>query len=833
MNVAFVSCLLSAEIIALVSLNEFVLAICVDGSVNLLERARLQKTTFLPLAINNCQELVAIQVFGERVVILLKEAILVHNSFLSLDEDPIVIELKKALPATCFAHPITYLNKILVGYQDGSMQLINVNSRKIIYDFKTCIFDSPISCIEPSPIVDIVAVGLSSGTVWLCDVKKDELLFSLQHRSPIKCISFRNEPSGDASQLIVGDATGRVSLWDLNDHNLFDYWQAHKDGPIYTMCFLKSQPIILTTGHDNSIKEWIIEDGQARLLKSRSGHSSPPSLIRFYGDGEAIISASQDRSLRYTSLIKDSQSGELSQGAVQSIARKADLDEASLKFEPVVSMDLFCTKDLKWDNVVTAHANSSVAHTWRADHRKVGKHELTSQDKTNVSCVVISACGNYCLLGCASGALDIFNIQSGQFRKRFTCAHVSPILSIGVDMANTYVVSIHKDGAICCMEFASCKSKFNTVLGSPIYKATFVSEAELLLLALEAPLDDERHPSIVIFDIEGQQIVRRFTTFSHRVTDLSMSNDCRWLIASSEDGSIRTWDIATGLMIDCLTLPSKPTSLAMSPTMHFLAYTLQDDVGIHLMTNTSLYRPISIDTSSASLTTFKVTDDVDRNDLSSSLTQLSLEPRQKSMNLYHLNEIKARNKPILPAKTNGKAPFFLDSLISSSAKRTDPESHSSAKRTDPESHSSPMAITKQEDGGYLSKDLDLAVLLSDVKDDDLDGLRSIFCKLQKMNPSQIDFEINYLMSIGETERFPSLRKLLKALIYQIKGRKDYEMAMALFNSTLRGHYTNIVTNGGYFQDLILEAQQTLRTEGRRLDSLFHEALLLTSISKER
>ena len=57
--------------------------------------------------------------------------------------------------------------------------------------------------------------------------------------------------------------------------------------------------------------------GTARLLRERSGHRAPPSIVRFYGaTAENILSAGHDRSVRMFSAIKDERSKELSQGDI-------------------------------------------------------------------------------------------------------------------------------------------------------------------------------------------------------------------------------------------------------------------------------------------------------------------------------------------------------------------------------------------------------------------------------------------------------------------------------------------------------------------------------------
>lgn len=66
-----------------------------------------------------------------------------------------------------------------------------------------------------------------------------------------------------------------------------------------------------------TFQQWLFDspEANARLFKFRGGHHAPPSVIRYYGeDGKQILTAGRDRALRYTSVVRDSRSHELSQG---------------------------------------------------------------------------------------------------------------------------------------------------------------------------------------------------------------------------------------------------------------------------------------------------------------------------------------------------------------------------------------------------------------------------------------------------------------------------------------------------------------------------------------
>ena len=54
----------------------------------------------------------------------------------SLVEDGLVASTTQA---TSWIHPHTYLNKLLIGFDDGSLLLVNVNSKKLVHQFKSLV----------------------------------------------------------------------------------------------------------------------------------------------------------------------------------------------------------------------------------------------------------------------------------------------------------------------------------------------------------------------------------------------------------------------------------------------------------------------------------------------------------------------------------------------------------------------------------------------------------------------------------------------------------------------------------------------------------------------
>lgn len=200
-------------------------------------------------------------------------------------------------------HPNTYVNKIVIGSEQGGLQLWNVKSGKIIHTFSG--FKSKITVIEQAPAVDVVAIGLGNGKIILLNLKVDTVLMEFsQEWGAVTGISFRT----DGPPMMASSSTnGQIAFWDLEEKKVSGTLLAHDDG-VFTLKFLPSEPLLVTTSTDNSLKMWIFDklDGTPRLLRYREGHAAPPLCIRYHGSkGDSILSSGEDSSLRIFSTISE------------------------------------------------------------------------------------------------------------------------------------------------------------------------------------------------------------------------------------------------------------------------------------------------------------------------------------------------------------------------------------------------------------------------------------------------------------------------------------------------------------------------------------------------
>lgn len=178
----------------------------------------------------------------------------------------------------------------------------------------------------------------------------------------------------------------------------------------------------------------------------------------YYGEGmKTILSAGRDHSLRSFSTVRDSQNFEFSQGHLAKKAKSRGVSMDDLKLPQIIDFDVNDAKVKDWDNIITCHANDNACRTWSSKTKKLGAHTLISGDRTAIKSTCISTCGNFGFLGCASGVIDMFNMQSGQHRKTFSgeFGHKKPTTGLTTDTINRFLItaSVDKTVKVSCGSF--------------------------------------------------------------------------------------------------------------------------------------------------------------------------------------------------------------------------------------------------------------------------------------------------------------------------------------------------------------------------------------------
>ncbi|KAI1386472.1 WD domain-containing protein [Hypoxylon trugodes] len=389
----------------------------------------------------------------------------------------------------------TYLNKIFAGRQNGWVEIWNISTGKLIY---TILPPSPncgaVTCMQPSPALSLMAISYAGGPLVIQNVLADKKILEVNagtEDAPVTSISFRTDGLGagqdgrkEGVMATATNSSGDITFWDLNKggrimgvlrsaHNPPTQEGDLARGGVSKAEFLAGQPVIVTSGRDNSLKTWIFDETPfspiPRILHTRSGHAGPVTCLQFlpsdFEGAEAgnkwLLSGGKDRSLWGWSLRRDGQSTELSQGNIRKKAKKYGiLDSNTPSRGPTTTLDdlkapeitcIACSLNRDggmgalpgkqvlwqksqnqkkpvdaevssmtgWESVVTAHKDDSYVRTWFWGRKRAGRWAFQTGDGTNVSTVTMSPCGTFAVIGSDGGSIDMFNLQSGLHRQRF------------------------------------------------------------------------------------------------------------------------------------------------------------------------------------------------------------------------------------------------------------------------------------------------------------------------------------------------------------------------------------------------------------------------------
>ncbi|CAD5111627.1 DgyrCDS920 [Dimorphilus gyrociliatus] len=763
-----------------------------------------------------------------------------HRHLVSVDKDNIVIIWDVLTEAqygqwnlgnfniTAVMQPAAYLNKILFGSEDGSLQLWNSRKCKLVHSFDG--WGSSVTALTQSTVADIVAIGLANGQIILFDLKTDRIVEKfLQEWGPVTSIAFRLDGQ---EYMTTGSTTGHIAIWNLEKKKIQSQIQNAHDNSVCGMEFLKNEPLMVTNSGDNSLKIWIFDqaDGGARLLKSRAGHSSPPTNIRFYDD-VSILSAGEDSTLRSFSIRHESENKSLGRATYnKSVSKRKGLKFNALLMPPIVKFDNQSCRQSDWDSIVAIHKNSREATTWDFVRSTMGKFRLENERFKNdeakyknekATAVSMTPCGNFCVIGYSSGHVDMFNMQSGMHRGQFgkNRAHKASVRGVSIDELSERVITT---GADCAVKFWKLKQKIllnSLILHSPASQSILHRSSALLAISH----DDF---SISLIDIDTQRTVRKFSGHTSFIEDMVFSNDCRWLISSSLDKSIRVWDLLTGSLIDCFLVRSPAKSLAFSPTNEFFVTTHVDDVGVYLWTNKLLYahvplKPLPHDFNPSILelptTSERIEDnsnemDVDYTDnqyespnqISTDLLTLSGLPSSRWENLLHLDVIKARNKPKEPPKKPQNAPFFLPTVPGLVPKFTKPEEEKEK-----------IEVVK---ANFLSQTEFGRLLVENKSDEAFEFLRS-------QGPSGIEADI--LSLAMEDSTMVLFLDMIENGLKTYKNFELYESYLALF---LKLHTVEILESKE-LQEKLNSVHKIEKEIWNELKELFSETICLTEYLK--
>ena len=531
------------------------------------------------------------------------------------------------------------------------------------------------------------------------------------------------------------------------------------------------------------------------------------------------MSAAQDSTLRSFSTETDLLNKNFGVASYnRKLSKKHKKLENPVKMNPITGFTSETSKENEWDNIACVHEDTCVVTTWSFQKQRMGelklRHQRFKEDKklreSKATCLNLSICGNFVMIGYDSGHLDKFNIQSGIFRGSFETsktdpkAHSEKVQAIISDGLNQTVVSADCGKNLKFWKFQDHHLKDTLCADANILDLILHRESALLVIVME-------NRSINIMDLITQKIVRKFfDVHQDQLSEVCISPDSRWMITSSVDKTMKIWDIPSGNLIDYLIFSSPITSLSMSPTSDFLATTHKNDLGVYLWSNKSLYghislkpldteeEPISIKMPRVKHVQSDLANDLDKMDieeenledeevwrqdqLSQELITLSGLPPARWQNLHNLEVIKARNKPKEVINKPKNAPFFLPTVTGPDGQtRFNLDNNEEGDGQDQNAKKPVLQENFTQFGQKLwdsRQNIDSSTLI---------GL------LKEMGPSSIDMEIISLSPEGGGS-IELMGIFLQLLQNSLEAHQDFEAVHAYLGLFLKHHSDTILNN---------------------------------------
>ena len=392
---------------------------------------------------------------------------------------------------TCLVHPPTFVNKVLMAFSTGLLLLYNLHTRTPIHAYypvqsfltshlTSLSSSSPtsplltpppssppapsITALTTSPSPGVISLGTSSGLILQFSLDSSTVLSAFhQHWGEVTSLSYRTD---GWPHLLSGTKQGHLLTWHLGEWEEggrgeegevgggAGRWRRRPgfhsstlwchEGEVVSACYLHMEPLVVTSGVDNALRMYSVEDaeGQLRLLKSRTGHTRHPRFVRWLAREDTnkhsdplLLTGGEGGSMRLWSLRRDEESRELGRRKVAPRSkRQMMVEEGGVEqggggggvereeMPAVTSFAVAMTPRAKdYSNVLSAHAGDAAVRGWSTEMGSVAVLGFVNpmEGLSAATSVEVSGCGQWGVVGRADGRVEMYAMESGNYRGKF------------------------------------------------------------------------------------------------------------------------------------------------------------------------------------------------------------------------------------------------------------------------------------------------------------------------------------------------------------------------------------------------------------------------------
>ena len=347
--------------------------------------------------------------------------------------------------------------------------------------------------------------------------------------------------SSDSKYLLKSSKQGEVAKYNLTDGKLVIRYKRKIED--------------LTSASFSRDSKWVLActNKEVTLYDATKGDSirtfsldieAEINQAKFTNDGKKVLMACDNNVV----LTYDAATGKKRQELTGFLNKR---DKGGLTYDPNSYWDSYIAKYVRYKNdLLLSRDNKSLLKGKFGSKIKrwdiaTGKTEMEYVGHGKAAlCYQYSRDGKKLLTGGGDGTIILWNVEKGDTLRTIKSYDV-PIFDVHFNNDETQILSSSWDGTLKIHEASTGKRLhfFKLDEGSAYQSQFSRNNLYVFTATLNEGLD-----RLQMREIDTKKIVRKFEGHTETISSLQLSQDGKRLLTASWDGSIRLWDIATGLM---------------------------------------------------------------------------------------------------------------------------------------------------------------------------------------------------------------------------------------------------------------------------------------------
>ena len=326
--------------------------------------------------------------------------------------------------------------------------------------------------------------------------------------------------SPDGTHIATGMDDAVVRLWKYKNRNLWRKYNGHEDTP-WALAFSPDGRLLASAGADYKIIIWDTENEQNPQLFELVGHESDVWSVAFSPDGQYLASGSTDSTVR----VWDPRTGDsirsfpANASSIMQIAWTPD----STRLVSCAEMEGKCWNVAQGEEISTFSGHTSAIWTMH-----------------------VSPAGDRLITGSEDHTARIWNIDTGETLVIIN-EHTGTIWSVAFSPDGREVVSGGYDKKVVVSD---------SFTGEPKHVWTKDDNSEDAIIdsvafsrAGDLVVSGDAGGAVRLYDNKSGAFVVEWRAHQDKIKTVSFAQDDKDILSSSDDGSVRVWNVADTLRV--------------------------------------------------------------------------------------------------------------------------------------------------------------------------------------------------------------------------------------------------------------------------------------------